>query len=243
MMKKFGLSLLALMMALAMLLSFTACGDDAKSPVDDDDDASVSDEKKDDEKDDDKKDENKQEEENNNGGINDEVAQVKSTVTKTEWKRAFDMSRFTNYTVKGKEVYEEEDETYEYGVSFQYDDGIVKGTATEVYLGETETTEAHTYFDIESIADFGLSAIAELQFELEYLDDYGYSLFDYSESKKQYSATISIDDIETFVTISFEDGKIVKITMKGGNEEGTFEANVTISKYGTTASLPAPKEE
>ena len=50
MMKKFGLSLLALMMALAMLLSFTACGDDTKSPVDDDDDASVSDEKKDDEK-------------------------------------------------------------------------------------------------------------------------------------------------------------------------------------------------
>ena len=44
------------------------------------------------------------------------------------------------------------------------------------------------------------------------------------------------------VDVAFEDGKIVKITMKGGNEEGTFEANVTISKYGTTASLPAPEE-
>lgn len=162
------------------------------------------------------------------------------TVTKDQWKKAFIFSDVKSFTIKNVEKYlegsvERHNETIEgkyCETTFLYTktgttDGVSK---KETHLGEVdEPTDIFHDWTIEFMR------------ELDDFDDFGYSLFKFSNETNSYSANIEIDGTDCNVTVAFKDQKISKITITGKEDGETFEGVTEIWDYNTTKFTDAIK--
>lgn len=80
------------------------------------------------------------------------------------------------------------------------------------------------------INDFEPLGLGEFIRELEDFDDYGYSLFKFSDKTLNYEAVMEVDIPNVKVNVSFEYGKIVSITLKGeSTDPGFSDINIEIT--------------
>ena len=160
---------------------------------------------------------------------------VLTTVTKNEWKKAFDFSTANNFSIYVEELSSDSIDNSVYGVkgTLTIKNGTIHrdlielwGNREEVYQDSVEGT-IYAFFDI---GDYVGEWLWEFGSDLQDEADYGFSLFEYSESSKSYVAWLEIDgQIFCDVNFWFENKQITKITMSGTNEEGELNCTYTFS--------------
>ena len=160
-------------------------------------------------------------------------------LTAAQWKSAFDLSSYKSLSIDLKTV-ENANSTKS---TFKYKSGstYVKHEITE--NGATTTDEFISpakSADLKTVSPY----VEELIAELEALEDFGFSLFTYSEEKKAYEAKIDLQIPQTEVSISFSGTNLSKITLnaKGkinaeATEETSISVTVELSEYDST-TLP-----
>ncbi len=178
--------------------------------------------------------------ENNNSSQNNEsVTDSESdskTLSATQWKSVFDLTRYNSLSLTLKSV----ENTTSTVSTFKYKNGsmYVKHVITE--NGATEEDEF-----VDSAEAIDLKALnpytEELIYELETLEDFGFSLFSYSEQTKSYNAKINLQVPEVDVAVFLSGNNLSKITLKGKgkiNAEATAETSIDItlelSNYNST---------
>ena len=164
-----------------------------------------------------------------------DILPVVTTVTKNEWKKAFDFSTADNFSIYVEEVSSDSTDNSVYGTkgTLTIKNGTIHidliglgGNGEEVYQGSVEGT-IYTFFDI---GDYVGEWLGEFGSDLQDEADYGFSLFEYSESSKSYVAWLEIDgQIFCDVNFWFENKQITKITMSGKSEEGELNCTYVFS--------------
>ena len=173
-----------------------------------------------------------------------------AVVNANEWKFALELYHFKNYTFSVDEQWEDDPEDKGRIIStIKSNQGIIYGTQTETNNGVTEVETIHRYHQFDYLSDFNAGWISEFGNEIEDMTDWGYSKFSYSDETHSYSATMEIDGIPTKVTVKFDKGFLVKITLDGQgkyDESDAYECKFTgtyeFFDYNTTEDLPTPQE-
>jgi SHS2 domain-containing protein len=152
------------------------------------------------------------------------------------WKAAFDATIADNFTMTFSEHAwsQWDDETFK-GIC-KYVNGAIYCKYQEQERAEEEYFE---YIELNDFSDLEVSWLAELFYELEYLDDFGYSLFTYSNATQSYYAVMDVDVPGMMVNVWLRDNRVSKITMTGtsemsGGETYEFECVYEFHDYGTT---------
>lgn len=161
------------------------------------------------------------------GNKDDEGGDKNTSVSKSEWENALDLSQYKSFTFKTKEEEAEGDEKYCIESITSYDDGNIRVSVEED--GETETeTDFRIVNSLDDLWD-GNHWLGEIYSELDYENDLGYSLFTYSSSKGAYEAELEVDGIICYTEFYFEDGMLIKISASasesgsGYSFTGTYE--------------------
>lgn len=155
-----------------------------------------------------------------------DVLPVVTTVTKNEWKKAFDFSTAGKLSIYIEELCSDSFDDKVYGskgtITVQNgtidSDFIVLWGDEENAYQNSEEGEIYTFFDIGNYAE---EWFREFGSDLRDEADYGFSSFEYSESSKSYVAWLEIDgQIFCDVNFWFEDKQMTKITISGKSDEG-----------------------
>ena len=164
-----------------------------------------------------------------------DILPVVTTVTKNEWKKAFDFSTANNFSIYVEELSSDSTDNSVYGIkgTLTIKNGTIHrdliglwGNEEEVYQDSVEGT-IYTFFDI---GDYVGEWLWEFGSDLQDEADYGFSLFEYSESSKSYVAWLEIDgQIFCDVNFWFENKQITKITLSGKSEEGELNCTYAFS--------------
>lgn len=171
-----------------------------------------------------------------------------TTVSVAKWKNAFNISRFDSFTFASTEKYTYTNETEELELKIKYNDGVmcVEYIEKETFEGGSDEYKESFYRKgmFEDFVDLDAEWLEELIFMLEDYDDFGYSLFTYSESTKAYSAAIVEDESTIKVNIWFSNNNIVKITVNGKHDDGIeIVGNYQFSKLDSTEKVVIPTKE
>ena len=140
-----------------------------------------------------------------------------TTVTREEWKNAFDFSKYGNFTYTVDEMLGEFDSVW-----------LVKGTV----ISKNGTLDRNIKLTIDGEEETRFQLPEEKVFSLEnnsmllrlVMEEFnksaslGYTMFDYKEDSKSYYTNIDMDGTPCDINIWFENKKIVKITLKGYEE-------------------------
>ena len=144
-------------------------------------------------------------------------------VNADNWKKAFDLSNINYFTFHGTQI-EDDETTTIYG---KYENGTFEGTRSN---REGDNYESEDFSVEMKINDFEPLGLGEFIRELEDFDDYGYSLFKFSDKTLNYEAVMEVDIPNVKVNVSFEYGKIVSITLKGeSTDPGFSDINIEIT--------------
>lgn len=159
---------------------------------------------------------------------------VATTVTKTEWKNAFDFSNTDSLLFTTDELCSEAADNEVYGTrgTLNIQNGVVYQDIVEFWNDEEDIYQGYATGVINNFSDLGDYAgewLWEFGSELEYDADYGFSWFEYSESSKSYNAAIEIDGILCNVSFEFENKQIKKIAISGRDNEMSLNCTYTFS--------------
>ena len=211
---------------LAASLLFSACGKvEVEGPEDNDAPAS--------------KEESVTDSESTDESTDESTNASNGALTAAQWKSAFNLSSYKSLSIDLKTVENANStkSTFKYKIGSTY----VKHEITE--NGATTTDEFISpadSADLKTVSPY----VEELIAELEALEDFGFSLFTYSEEKKAYEAKIGLQIPQTEVSISFSGTNLSKITLnaKGkinaeATEETSISVTVELSGYDST-TLP-----
>lgn len=172
----------------------------------------------------------------------DTVYTVK-TVTESEWKNAFDLSKYASLTITGKEYGSEDGIDFNFNATIKYYGGLL-------YVSfdgpdSTGNTTMVSYFE-EPLKDFatfsptdGFDALANLLSKFEDLGDFGYSRATYSVSDKSYQV---VDDSGRIYKFWFEDGKLVKYYHDKIGQVEYLTCTYTITDYNSTERFSIPTQ-
>ena len=163
-------------------------------------------------------------------------------VSKKEWETAFKFADVNSITAKIRQVVEENDVFLVDEGEAKYCDGLFVFTTTS-QVGEGAVEKNSGIYKVDKITDMFPSYVAEFIREIEKLNNFGYSRFDFSAKKLGYTATIEVDDEDLDVTVSFEDQRISTLTLEGevDGEYDELELVVEFSDYNTTKFTDADK--
>jgi len=140
---------------------------------------------------------------------------IKYEVSRDEWKNAFDFSTYGNFVYTFDEMLGEHDSVWLANGTVESKDGTLYRNIKLIENGEEEIySEALTGepFCLENNSIL-LGCMME---EFNKSASLGYTMFDYKEdSKSYYSNNVDMDGTPCDINIWFENGKIIKITLKG----------------------------
>ena len=153
------------------------------------------------------------------------------TVSAEQWKDAFIFLwlNANSFTIKATET-KDEHVTIEEG---KYYENIYVSTITDIV---DDVTQKKTDLDTVTKPSQAINGWAkELFIELDDFEDFGYSLFTFSEETLSFSASMELDDANCTVTMAFENQRISKITIKVKTEyEENLESITEFFDYNTT---------
>ena len=152
---------------------------------------------------------------------------VTTTVSSIEWRKALDLKK-SNVTIYYDYHWSEESNDV-YGVKGTV--LIENGTAyaeSQRYHNDA-VTEEDSWYD-EDFEGLEVLDLGEFWYEIEYLDDLGYSMFRYDEDVESYCVEdLDIDGVLFEINMYFEDTKLVKITLEGADGSYTESSVVNFS--------------
>ena len=159
-----------------------------------------------------------------------------TAITKNEWKNAFDFSTQSYILVSFDELCSEAADNEVYGIrgTLTVQNGVVYRDIIEFWDDEEEAERGYasgvlnTFFDV---GDYAGDWLWELGSEIESKSDYGFSLFNYSQSSNSYTATINVDGILCTVSFWLSNKQITKITISGRNSETSINCSYTFSYH------------
>ena len=154
---------------------------------------------------------------------------VVTTVTRDEWKNAFDLSQYENFTFNADMFFSEQDSVWIIKATVKQKDGFIYREYTGSQNDEVQEKTDSYEGKISSLRDIDLLGIFSCMLDtLEKSSSYGYTMFTYNESTKSYFAENVDVDGPCNINIWFEDKKIVKLCFTAyGNQE--IDATFTFS--------------
>lgn len=164
-----------------------------------------------------------------------DVISVVTTVTKNEWKNAFDFSTTNSLLFGINELCSETADNEVYGVrgTLTIQNGVVYRDIIEFWNDEEDATQGYVAGIVNNFFDLGDYAgewFWEFGSDLKYEADYGFSQFEYFEASKSYVTRMEIDgQMLCDVNFWFENKQIKKITISGRNNEMSLNCTYTFS--------------
>ena len=158
----------------------------------------------------------------------DNTPLVVTMVTRDEWKDAFDLSKYGNFILTVDELVGEGNHVWITKGTIESNNGTVYCD----YVLKTDGEEEKIVFSEEGkLTSFeGFEALACMLGSFKDSASYGYTMFEYKEDNKSYYTNkVDMDGTPTDIKIWFEEGKIVKITIKGYDEHQEVDATYSIS--------------
>ena len=161
----------------------------------------------------------------------DETAPVVTTVTRDEWKNAFDLSKYGNFVFAIDELLGERDDVWEIKGTIEVKDGTIYYDVIQIENGEEEKINTSAEGEITSLRDLDqMGILGCILYAFEESASYGYTMFEYKEdSKSYYTNKVDMDGTPSNINIWFEDGKIVKITCKGYDDSQEMDTTYSFS--------------
>lgn len=160
-----------------------------------------------------------------------DIISLVTTVTKNEWKKAFDFSTTRSFSVEFDELCTD-DKVFGVNGTLTVQNETVYTDIVHIWNNEEDRYQEYKtglinkFFDI---GDYVGEWFCEFGFEIEDLADYGFSLFEYSEISKSYVAKFELDGILCDVNFSFENKQITKITILGHDNETSLNCTYIFS--------------
>ena len=164
-------------------------------------------------------------------GADNETAPVVTTVTRDEWKNAFDLSKYGNFVFTIDELLGERDDVWETKGTIEVKDGTIYYDVIQIENGEEERINTSAEGTITSLLDLDpMGILGCILYAFDESASYGYTMFEYKEdSKSYYTNKVDMDGTPSDINIWFEDGKIVKITCKGYDDSQEMDTTYSFS--------------
>lgn len=151
-----------------------------------------------------------------------------TTVTREEWENAFDFSTYGNFVYTINEFMSENKTLYTVKGSIESKDGDLYRNI-EINLADSKRKIADNLEDQALYLENNSNLLNYIMTVFKKSASFGYSMFEYKEDSKSYYSKLDIIEIPCDINIWFEDGKIIKITLKGYKEFYEIDATYSFS--------------
>ena len=133
------------------------------------------------------------------------------------------LSKYESFVLTVDEYLKEFESEWTTKGTIKVDDGVIYNDYVSTKDGEKEKHTDSYKGKISSLMDLLDISAGYIEYFFSENDDYGYAMCKYKEDSKSYYVEIDMDGTPCDVNIWFENGKIVKITCVGQDDEQKFD--------------------
>lgn len=171
-----------------------------------------------------------------------DILPIVTTMTQTEWRKAFDFSNYTSITVLGTESGSEDGVDFNFDATIKYYAGLVYISLSGMdYSGNDSFVnyETTTLEDFYAFNTLGFNELQHLMRDFEELSDFGFSKMTYSDSDKSYQ---TINEYGCIYKFWFENGKLAKYSYEDNGQGENLFCTYTFTAVNSTERFNIPTQ-